>query len=324
VLSADSKVDICLPGYVGLYVFNESDSTYPKGVWRSLTAINGSSLSAESVEADLRIPAFYAVIATQQCNDVNGIGRAGGDKVCLSSTDSRGAAVAYLGGLTTSRMPTLSLSTRPAIRSAADMTRYLNATADPIRASLAYHTRASWRQLCPGGAVISANSCPENAAAQLAWFSARFGHSAALVSTGRLIIFGGLGCGAFGASGHCTAVQVLSDLWEIDVRAALAGGTGPSALRLDPTLPGLIGHVSIALSGESQRIIIVGGASESFQKVVVSTLERKPPAPVLDGEVFEMRELMFRTGTAKSSKVGIPLKFLRLKIRFSSFLDTSR
>ena len=292
VNSADSHVQICLPGYVGLYRIG-SDA-----IWRSLTAIDDLSMSLEYLKCNMSEPAMYAVISTPQCNDVGGSGRSGGDQVCLTNGDIRGSVACQLGGLIVSRMPSLSRSTRPAIMSWAEYWQYLhNAT----KTDSTYQTRRGWYRLCPGGAVVSAGDCPADDAAALSWFPARFGHSLAVVSTARVIIFGGLTCQAADpATGWCLQLQSLSDVWELDIQAALKGGAGLRQILMSPSPAGVIGQASVTLPDNSQRIWIVGGASQSYPYYAL-TGRSSPPAA--DSEIFVVQDLQLRLGTFTTGTV---------------------
>ena len=300
--SADGNLQICLPGFVGLYMFvdskNQNKISESESHWKSLTLIDNSSMTVDYLHSHVNQSTLYAVIATPQCNDVNGSGRAGGDRICLSSKDSKNIIISELGGLIMSRMPTLLRSTRPAILTWTDYAQYLKS----VDEGSVYVSRTGWFRLCPGGAVITAGECPVDSAAQLAWFPARFGLSLASVRTGRVIIFGGIACQTKDSStGWCTELELLSDVWELDIETALNGGNGLNQILLKPSTPGVIGQASIVLTDNSQRILIIGGASQSYPFYALTGTVAPAAA---DAEVFVVQNILLRLGTFSSGSVA--------------------
>jgi hypothetical protein len=76
----DNTIDICLPGYVGIFAWNGSSRR-----WRSITDLDDSTIGVASISVGLPGAGVYSPVASPPCINVKGKGRAGGDKVCLSS-----------------------------------------------------------------------------------------------------------------------------------------------------------------------------------------------------------------------------------------------
>ena len=101
-------------------------------------------------------------------------------------------------------------------------------------------------------------------------------------------------------TGWCVQLQSLSDVWELDIQAALKGGDGLTQILLSPSPPGVIGQVSVTLQDNSQRILVVGGASQSYPYYA---LMGQTMTPAMDSDVFVVQNILLRLGTNTNGTV---------------------
>ena len=65
-------------------------------------------------------------------------------------------------------------------------------------------------------------------------------------------------------TGGCATLKVLSDLWELSLSSALAGGTAFAAVNLDPPMSGLAGCAAVIIPGEEFRLLVFGGTGKPY------------------------------------------------------------
>ena len=200
--------------------------------------------------------------------------------------------------------PQLVQSSRPNFGSKAELSSYLNATL----ASTSYAPRTPWKRLCPGGVLHQSSTCSLDPAAELAWIPARFGHTAAMVSASRMLIYGGYLCQSVDSeTGVCNQVVLGNDLWEFDTVQALAGRKPFRQLGLDPKMRGAIGQVALTVAegaGATHQILIFGGAPEMF--FVYAINNNPPPAVSADIGQMEVRQVLYRVNKVRNSSAAGP------------------
>lgn len=80
----DNSIDVCLPGFIGVMQWDAAEQ-----LWQKAAGMDISSVGLELVMAVTETAALFSPIVVPPCVNVNGQGRAGGDRVCLSPQQPR-------------------------------------------------------------------------------------------------------------------------------------------------------------------------------------------------------------------------------------------
>jgi len=180
-------------------------------------------------------------------------------------------------------MPAMTETHRPEIQNADQMAAYL---APPASAAPDVYMRRDWQQFLQEDLGW-------------AWPPARFGHSVQEVSTTRVLVYGGVGCGKYdNVTNLCIELKILDDLWEMDTVQGRMRNNPFRELDLSPRLPGLVGMTAVPLGAASHQIYVLGGSSSSFVLDLMLGLPLNPSA-----DNFEFRNLEFRARKALQAKV---------------------
>jgi hypothetical protein len=174
--------------------------------------------------------------------------------------------------------------------------------------SPSFTPRSLWKRLCPGGVLHESADCPSDPAAELAWIPGRFGHTTAMVSPTRILIYGGFLCHSQDpVTGVCIEVVLGNDLWELDTVQALSGRRPFRQMTLDPKMRGVIGQVALTVAeaaGTTHQILIFGGAPEMF--FVYSIGNNPPPSVSAEFGQMEVRQVLYRVNKVRNSSASGP------------------
>ena len=299
-----NTVTVCLPGYVGIYKYVDSDSRHE---WEFVPDIRESSASKgpthqsrvyktliSKIKGQLSSSSIYAVLATSPCNDYQGAGRAGGDRICVRGDEKDAAsseAYALLGAGTISKFPSIASTSRPPVETEAALDQYLKAISSD---DADFKPRQPWK-------LVDLSKFPTASAS----FEPRFGHAMACVSGTRVLIYGGVGCATRNSStGFCTATVLLNDLYEFDLLKWTGSGVPLRLLELSPILSGLAGSSLIVAPGEHHRILTFGGASVMYPITDILKIPQNQSE-----DTFEFRECL-RCCSGYQSALSPPLQLL--------------
>jgi len=302
--TTESKtLTICLPGYVGLYRFNDNTAAWeidqaPTSS-SSKAAVRGMAVQRQDVTSF----STWAALATSPCCDYEGSGTACGDKICFEkerfTTYGSTSATVALGDGTLSKMPAVGFTDRPAFTSREDIKAAVSFGPD----SKTMQLRRGWKKSCPDPTSVS---CGSNVPGP-SWFPPRFGHVVEAVGSGTLIIYGGMGCSTYETvkvnnkdESRCKQLIVLDDLWEFNVALALVGQPSFSQLETSPRLKGMVGMTAASLPNADNRVLMFGGSKVLHAETLMS--QRIPP-PI--DATFQVRNLEFRA--RKATRTDLPL-----------------
>ena len=290
-----NTVTVCLPGFLGLYAF---ETTGERSTWSFIPdEVSGSGVSSpeyasrkyRNLHSKVSSSTAYAALALSACNDYEGSGRAGGDRICVDPSLSREElAFAFLGAGSLSKMPAVTGTSRPDLNDQAALTSYL----DPQSSEMSsYLPSKSWQKI-DHERFEADTVLPE-----------RFGHAMAVVSGKRVLIYGGTGCARYDdtsntSTGYCVEASRLNDLWEFDLLKWAGSGNPLSLMALSPVLHGLSGVSMISLPGQDHRVLSFGGAGADYALTeTLNTQQNQSDAK------FEYRELYFRASKAVNSSI---------------------
>ena len=251
----------------------------------------------------------FAALSTSPCYDYEGVGAAGGDRICFNTWTQDGpkpatsATKIVLGDGTLSKRPAVAPTDRPALKSFADVAKSIKVDGDGPPSSLLL--RAGWAQLCPDSYCdpnTGACKCDGNIP-DVEWFAPRFGHTAKTLGTTSILLYGGIGCKTFSVisvggknQSRCTELTLLDDLWEFNVVKALSGQQPFYKLETSPRLKGLVGMAAATLPSADNKLLLFGGSIIFHAMTLVSEQLATPGTGT-----FEVRLLEFRAGKAGSA-----------------------
>ena len=252
-VSSDT-LQICLPGYSAISVYNDSLQGWA-------TVDPPSSLLGSSALVKLNSSySYWAPTTVVPCCDMGGAGKSCGEKVCYTSQQAHSSSTIVMGGGTATKMPSILPTTRPAMSSLTDFERYLTHTQAN---SSKFASRAPFLQICPGGSATCSPTVFD-----LSWIPARFGHATAAVSKSKLLIYGGIGCATYSTSGSsqvCVALtSPLNDLWMLDLQKALKGFSPFTLVEINPSGQGRVGLSMYASLASGYQAYTIGGLSSQF------------------------------------------------------------
>lgn len=283
-LTEDKRLEVCLGGYVGIYKFDVSSSH-----WQYQTEISAKSREKTVVTVNTSEFSYWAAVSTTPCCDYEGGGKSCGDKVCMpeeAKAKDSGSNSGLMGSGTISKMPISTFSHKPAITNQAQMDAYKNAENSEARFMT---LRRDWTQMCPPK-VDGVSQCGQVASKAVGWMPARFGHAMQAVSETKIIIYGGTACNSYhNVTGLCISLTTHDDLWELDITQGFLGKNPFTELDISPRHMGLSGMTSIALSGSSHLVFVLGGDVAPFGFELLAGRELDPSL-----RTFEFRSMEFR------------------------------
>jgi len=294
--SDDKTLRVCVSGWPVLSKFIVESET-----WEPVGPRSPENKFKQVLDTNTSLPqaATFAIISTVPCCNYEGEGRSCGDKVCVNSEDPSNfdnEVVALLGGLTGSKMPSITASTRPTAEQ--DFEEYLLSLES---GTMSLRTIGPWFAVVPPDDPYFGCTAEQPGwdSQSVGWLPARFGHALVAVSPTRMAIYGGIGCARYSEGDRCSRVCVelglLNDLWEFDALQFEAGAKPFKQYELSPSLQGIASPIGIPLPGKQSVFITVGGG----MNLAMSEMMQGKPVPPSE-EVFQVRRISYREGEVTS------------------------